>query len=162
MISLIDYLVRTKKGFSGDELFAIIFIFIIGITAVVAAYALQQAGTSDNAIFNQYVGYAFNGVLSFNSLAPLFVVGSGIALIAASLFIRTNPVFFIVFMVLQIIMAYVALTFSNAWESVFTNNTMSLVAQRFDMWVVLMAYFPFISIVLSIIFAIAVFAKGEG
>ena len=150
------------KGFIADYFILLMLIFFIGIFAVVMAYAASLMTDTGNPYIDASMTNAYNGIFSFNSVAPFVVVSLGLALIGSAFMVRTQPIFFILFFVVQILFAFISIFFSQAWTGFFTDNAMSAQANLFTGWTVIMTNFPFISIFLGIIFAIAVFAKGGG
>ena len=149
-----------KRGFFGDQLVLMVFIFALAIVFGVFMYATNTIMGSDNSTLNSYVQNSKNGLLSLNSIAPLLIVGSGLALMASAFFIRTQPVVFAVFLLVQIAEIVVAINFSNVWESVFVSGPLAAVGTQYNLWTLVMKFYPVISVVLGIIFAIFVFAKG--
>jgi hypothetical protein len=149
------------KGFIADAFILLLMIFIIAIFIVAMYYVATQMTTTGIPQIDSSMGSAVQGIYSFNSVAPLMVVALGLALIGSSFLIRSQPIFFIVFFFVQCIFAFVSIFLSNAWNSIFTGNALSASANLFGAWGTIMQFFPFISIFLGIIFAIAIFAKGD-
>jgi F0F1-type ATP synthase assembly protein I len=118
---------------------------------------MSQTG---NATIDKHMGYAKVATLSLDFVAPFFIIGTGLALVASAFLIRSNPIFFIVLYVLQIFFAIVAISMSNAWDSVFTGSLLSSTANQFTMWSFFMKNAPIVSLVLGTIFAIAIYLKG--
>jgi hypothetical protein len=150
-----------KKGFIGDQLELLVMFFVIGILLVCFLYMYSTMSNTGNTTIDQYMSYARGGVLSWNSLAPLFIIGSGAALVLSAFAIRTHPVFFVAFFLLQVLIAVVTVGLSNAWDSAWTGSALATSAESFDLWTFIMRYFPFVSLILGMIFAIAIFAKGD-
>ena len=153
---------NAKRGFLADYFIMLILILFIGIFAVVMAYALSLMQNTGNPLLDTSMKNAYDGIFSFNSVAPFVIVALGLALIGSAFLVRTQPIFFILFFVVQIIFAFLSIFLSNAWMGMFSNNAMSSTAALFTGWTLIISNFPFISILLGVIFAIAVFAKGGG
>lgn len=152
---------QAMKGFIGDQLEMIILFFILGIIFILFTYVYTIMGATGNATLDANMVYAKNGMLGMNSLAPIFIVGAGVALILSAFMIKTHPAFFIIFFILQIIFAFISISFANAWDGIWTGSALASTASQFGMWTFLMRYLPFVSMGLGIITAIAIFAKGD-
>lgn len=148
------------RGFVGDSIFALIEFFALAIFFVAAAYTGLQLTNTGNSNIDTNTTNAYNGILQFNWIAPLMVVALGIALIASSLILRTHPIFFFGFFIINACFAYASMFLANAWQSIFTGSAMAATANNFSSWTVVFQYFPFISLALGIVFAIAIFARG--
>lgn len=145
----------------GDQLELMVIFFVLGILFICFLYMYQTMGNTGNSTIDQYMGYAEGGVLSLNSIGPLFIIGIGCALVLSAFAIRTHPIFFVAFFIIQIIFAVVSVGLSNTWDSMFIGSPLASAANSFDLWTIIMRFFPFVSIVLGVIFAIAIFAKGD-
>ena len=150
-----------KRGFFADSFIMLLYIFILAVIFVCFLFVAGQLKATGNSSIDSNMNNSFLGLQAFNTIAPLFVVISGLALIGSAFAIRSTPVFFIVFLILQVIFCYAAIQFSIAWYSLFAGTTMTATASLFTQWTIVFQYFPFVSILLSILFAIAIFAKGD-
>jgi hypothetical protein len=151
----------SKRGFFGDSIYMLILIFVLAIIFVVVAYTAKSLTTTGNASIDANMGNAFDGALAFNSIAPFMVLGIGGALVISAFMVRTMPLLFVFFFVVNCVFAYVSMFLGNAWYSVFHSaGALGAVAQQFTGWTVIWQYLPFISLILGVIFAVVVFAKG--
>ncbi len=149
------------RGFVGDLIFVMIEFFVLAIFLVAVAFVGLQLTTTDNATINSNANNGYQGLLQFDWIAPLMVVALGIALIASTLMVKTHPIFFFGFFIINLCFAYAAMFISNSWESMFAGSTaLSSMANSFSSWTMVFKFFPFISLALSVVFAIAIFAKG--
>lgn len=150
---------KTQKGFAGDLIVLFVMVFVIVLLYIVGTYLMGSINTGIPNFDNQ-ISNTRNGLLGFDSLAPLFIIGMAVALICSSFLVKTMPALFFFFLIIQLITSYIALQFSNAYIQLLTNNPLSVTAALFNNWLYVFQYLPIISVILSIIFAIAVYAKG--
>ncbi len=150
-----------RRGFFGDSIYLIILFFVISIFFVVAFFVANEINNATSGtLLGSQMGNASNGILGFDMIVPLFVIGMGAALIISAFLIRTMPVFFIFFLIVNVILAYASTLMSNAWYQIFTGNALSASAGQFTSLTAVFKYLPFVSIVLGVVFAIALFMKG--
>ena len=150
----------SKRGFMGDSMFMLILIFVLAIIFVVVAYVAQSLTTTGNASIDGNMANAVSGMVAFNTIAPFMVLGIGGALIISAFMVRTMPLLFFFFFIVNCVFAYTSMFLSNAWQSAFTGGALAQTANQFTGWTVIWQYLPFISLILGVIFAIAVFMKG--
>jgi hypothetical protein len=148
------------RGFVGDTISIMIQFFVLAIFFVAIAYTGLQLTTTPNATINAAASNSYSGLLQFDWIAPLMVLALGIALIGSALFIRTSPIFFLGFFIVNACFAYASMFISNAWQGMFVGSALATTANNFSAWTLVMQYFPFIALALGILFGIAIFAKG--
>ena len=150
-----------KKGFMADALIMIISLFVIAIILVAVAYGVNQIQSTPNQDMNNALFQVKNSLLSWDTIAPFFIIGIGVALILTSFMVRSQPVLYAFMFILNIFVIFISIFLSNAWNSIFTGNALSSTAATFSSFTAIMVYLPIVSGLLSIIFAIAIFAKGD-
>ena len=148
------------RGTVLDSGVTLILVFVLAIVLVSIAYVGNILTTTGNTTIDSYTTTAYQGTTGLNMIAPFMVLGLGIALIISAVMIRSHPAFFFVFLIINGVFAYCSMFLSNAWQSIFTGSALGTVAQTFTAWTWLFQYMPFISIILGMIFAIAVYVKG--
>lgn len=117
--------------------------------------------TTGNSTLDAYGAITVNSTLSFDSIVPIMIVGLGLALVGSAMFVRTQPIFFAIFFLINACLAYVSMFLSNVWYSIFTGNSLSATAATFTLWTVMFQYLPLISLIIGTVFAIAMFVKGD-
>lgn len=140
----------------------LILVFVLAAILVPIAFVGSKLTSTGNPTLDSYTNTAHQGTLSLNTIAPFLVLAIGFALIVSAAAIRTHPALFFVFLVVNMIFAYASLFLANAWEAAFIApaGELSTVAGGFNAWTWMWQYAPFISIILGVIFAAVVYAKG--
>jgi hypothetical protein len=150
-----------KKGFIFDMSMAFLMVFIVALVAVIFAYVASTLTTTGTPEIDQTMTNVYNGFKGFDSVAPLVVVGIGVAMIISALLVNAYPVMFIIFFIGNLVMIFVSMQFSNLWHGAFTGNSLSAVANDMSNYSAIFENFPMVSTAISIVVAIVVFAKGR-
>jgi uncharacterized membrane protein YciS (DUF1049 family) len=149
------------KGFVTDVLTALVYMLFLAIFFIAMAYAANAMAGSSGAM-SQYFGFATSGYRAFDSLAVLFVIGWGLALMLSAAFIKSNPVFYFAFFIVQLVILFIAPMLSNAYDTGILNAPQlgAEASAHFQSWTLVFQLYPLVSLFLSVIFAIAIYVYG--
>jgi hypothetical protein len=142
----------------GDAITATVMVFCLALIILVGIYLTTQL--KGITVLGNYPTLAYNAVFGLDSLAPFFVIAICVGLIFSSLMINSNPVFFFAMMFVNIAFVIISIGLSNAWNSSIAGSALVPAASSMVNFSAMMTYLPVIAIVISIIFAIALFMKG--
>jgi hypothetical protein len=144
----------------GDAITATVMVFCLALIILVGVYLTTQLKNTGNATIDAYTGLSYNAVFGLDSLAPFFVIAICVGLIFSSMMINSNPIFFFAMLFVNFAYIIVSIGLSNAWNSSIAGSALVPAASSMVNFSALMTYLPVIAIVISIIFAIALFFKG--
>ena len=142
----------------GDAITATVIVFYLALIILVGVYLTTQL--KGIPMLSQYTTLSYNAVFGMDSLAPFFVIAICVGLIFSSLMINSNPIFFFAMMFVNIAYVVVSIGLANAWNSSIVGSALAPAASSMVNFSAMMTYLPVIAIVISIIFAIALFMKG--
>ena len=147
-----------SRGFMGDAITATVMVFCLAIIILVGVYLTTQLKAIP--MLAPFTSLSYNAVFGMDSLAPFFVIAICVGLIFSSIMINTNPIFFFAMLFVNIAYIVISIGLSNAWNSSIAGSALVQAASSMVNFSALMTYLPVIAIVISIIFAIALFMKG--
>lgn len=152
-----------KKGSITDILIAMVLLLITAITILFAIYIWTQI--SANAVFTsssaQPIVSKVNTAYSFlaDALVIMFFM-SCFAAILLAYFVPSHPVFIIVAIALLIPLVLVADVFANVWQQIISTSFLVVVGNSyFSMVTMVFKFLPFITISISVILMIMMYAK---
>lgn len=154
---------KYRKGSAVDLIYLLTAMFVIALIWILVSYGAKAISqdTNSGATMQEYVGYSWQGFLGFNSVAIIFVIGIGMALVVSAFMVKTQPALFLLFFLLNMIAVVVSFSFSDVWTGVFNSSeVMQGLGSDFNLWGLLFQYLPAITLILGSIFAIAVFIGG--
>ena len=147
-----------SRGFMGDAITATVMVFCLAIIILVGIYLTTQLKAIP--ILAPFTTLSYNAVFGLDSLAPFFVIAICVGLIFSSMMINSNPIFFFAMLFVNFAYIIVSIGLSNAWNSSIAGSALVPAASSMVNFSAMMTYLPIIAIVISIIFAIALFMKG--
>lgn len=151
-----------RKGSAIDLIYLGGMVFVIALIWILISYGSKiiSSDTGADTTLTTYVGYAYQGGLGFNTVAPLFIIGMGMALVFSAFAIRAMPALFLLFFLMNLIALVISFSLSDAWISIFTSSGLQSIGLDFSMWLWVFQYYPAIMLILGIVFAIVVFIGG--
>jgi len=126
---------KNKKGNITDVLYLVGFLLIVGIGLLVASFTLSQVKTALNstntdnttAEYLEQSESKFNS--SFDNMFLMIYVISSITIVISALFIRSSPIFVIIFILALLVILFVSFAGSKIFEVVaeqdFLNTTIT-------------------------------------
>lgn len=151
---------KTHKGTIIDILF-ITFFLAFAMIAIVITYAILASvntGMIDAGLNTSMLQSAMGAVNNFNELMIFIYVGCGAAAVISAFAIRTHPIFFVLFLLVQIF--FIALTpmVQDTYNSVMATPSMNTTAASFPVFQNIIDYLPVATLVLSTLVALVMFA----
>ena len=160
---------KNKKGFIGDYMFYMIYIFVFAIflTIIFLTFSILNdswqnidgVGTTSKTILNDYTT-KFDNVWDW--VMVFWLLGFVIVLVIIGLVLRTHPVFMSFAMIgITIVGGIISVHLSNAWQSFASSPTISTYTPSFGKISYILNNYPYIIIALSGIFLIVLFSKSR-
>ena len=158
----------TKKGTILD-LFFITIVLIVVMLAVMLAFhtfnsvlsAFQSSGKFSAPLLN-ITTQSVQAIANFNYLMLFIWVGVGVASVVSAFAVRTHPIFFVFFMLLQVLLLAILPMFQSAYNTITSNPSFSSSITYFNWFSVIMSNLPIITLALSVLVALAMFALPNG
>jgi hypothetical protein len=144
----------------GDAITATVFVFILAFIFLIGLYLTTKLQDTGNPTITTYVNYSHGAMAGMDSLAPFFIIAISSGLVFSALMINSHPIFFFAMMFVNVAFVVVSIGLSNAWTSSLTGSTLAATANSMTNFTAMFQYLPIIAMVISIIFAIALFVKG--
>lgn len=144
----------------GDAITATVFVFILAFLFLVGLYLTTKLQLTGNSTITTYVNYSHSAMSGMDSLAPFFIIAISLGLIFSALMINSHPIFFFAMLFVNVAFVVISIGLSNAWTSSITGSALASTANSMTNFTAMMQYLPIIAMVISIIFAIALFVKG--
>jgi hypothetical protein len=159
---------QNKKGFVGDIIFILVFIFIT-VISIAAGYMIyhnytdsianvQAFNTSENA---NITAMAFTTLNSFDYSFIFIVVGLVILTIISTFSIQTHPIFFFISSLLLVIAVIFAGVFANVFEIIMGKAAFSGASAQYVVITYFMDHLPTMMLIIGAILLIILFAKGR-
>jgi flagellar biosynthesis protein FliQ len=135
-------LIKSKKGAMSDLFVFMAVAFVIAMISVIMFFiatktyteltnkapALQNAlGNDGNAteIIDSTVGKTLMAYQSLKWITTMLIVGLAFSILITSFLVRTNPIFFVPYVIIVIIAVIVSVPISNAYETIYTNPVLA-------------------------------------
>ena len=153
-------MMETKKGGILDVFFLTFFVFAIMISIIVMflVYGTINAAMIGQGLDTWFLESALDAILLFDGLMVFVYIGSGIAAVVSAFAIRTHPIFFFLFLLVQILLLSVTPILQGAFTDITTTDSVSVAAAEFPIFSLIMEFMPIIALVLSVVVALVMFA----
>ena len=154
------------KGIS-DAIYLFIFFIAFALAIIFSGYFTSKVFPYVNQTLNNTNTSALlqSGEDFVNNLDYVFAIvfiGAGIVAVILSFFVESHPVFFIFAFILAIILVFVGTYLRDWFLSIISNSELSSVANRFPITTTIMQYYPLAILVIILIIAFVMYAKGGG
>lgn len=157
-----------KKGSLIDIFFVVLALMIFAIVLMFVNKAQQDVlgGLNSSGQFSGYGQQPLEiGLTKFPSMIEgIFTFVTVFLCIGAFILaftVQYNPVVYVIFMVLLLIIILVTPALSNTYEGIYTSDPMLESSSKMPMSITIMTWFPRIAFIMSIILAIIMFTKGQ-
>lgn len=166
---MLERLKKSKKGNLFDSLFIVLFIIILGVTMLTVGIIMNRVNThfdedTEDLIsvegkegFSRLAG-SYTGIMDYIFIFAFLVLHIGV--IISAFFIRTHPIFFFVAILLLIIFAFLSMVFQNIFYNLVQNPIFAEIIEEYTFMPFIILNLTKISIVISVIVAIILYAKG--
>lgn len=157
-------LFKTKKGSIQDLFFltVMLLLLVIGVIIVYHVFGMIYTAMLGTGTFDPTAMLGLNNFLTMVRDYDLFFVllymGSGLGTVISAFAIRSHPIFFIGFFLIQVIFLAVTPTIQTIYQDFSASPDLNASVAQFGNTTILMNYLPLLSLFLSIIIAIAMFA----
>lgn len=160
---------KHKKGQIAIDIMSILIIlFIVGITFVIGYKALSEINTDiqADADFNSDVkanvqGVATNYPIFMDNAFFIMIILFWIIMIITSLFIDSNPIFFIISVVLLFFVFVIGMIMSNAYEDIMSDGELINFSDAFPKMSFVMNNLLLVIIVIGMTATLALYAKNN-
>jgi hypothetical protein len=155
---------ETRKGTIFDIGFIAVSMFAVFIGIVIAFLVFGKINTELSASgFTptqlQPLADSQSATSNFNVLGLLIFIGMGISAVISAFAVRTHPIFFIIFFIVQVVMVTITPMIQTAFTSITTSSAdMNTTMLSFPYFVQIMNNLPMITLILSSLVALAMFA----
>ena len=144
----------------GDAITATVMVVMLAFLFLAGVYTVMQLTSTGNSTIDTYTNLSYGAMTGMDSLAPFFVIAIIVGLIFSAMMINSNPIFFVGMLLVSIAFVVISIGISNAWYGSISGSSLQSAAALMPNFSAMMIYLPVIAIVISIIFAIALFMKG--
>lgn len=152
-----------KKGSVLDVTFilpligvGIISVFVVAVILVSMEAAWPFTGESLTVLQT-----GISAIYIFDQMIIWFAVGTSIFAIASAYFSRSHPIFFVFSMILLSLVIFFSAQLANALNAFIITGAFATIANNFPLVVTLVRNFPLFAMLIGILVAIAMYAKGE-
>lgn len=165
-------LANCKKGNMADIVWIMGIVFASMIFLVILYYTWTELSPQLESTLNKHIPEGETsinitsthdkisaGVLSFNSILPLFILGLFATVIIAAFFIQSHPAFFFIAILFLLIVVVIAVVFSNVYQTITETESMAASAAEFTFSNLFMEYLPYIILIFAAAILIVLFAK---
>jgi len=163
-----SYLTATKKGTILDLFFIAIVLIVVMIAVILSFHtfntilgALQSSENFNNGELN-ITSQSVQTIANFNYLMLFIWVGVGVASVVSAFAVRTHPIFFVFFLLLQVLLLAILPMFQDAYNAISSNPSFSSSVTYFNWFAVIISNLPIITLALSVLVALAMFALPSG
>lgn len=138
-------LIKNRKGALTDMFLFLVLSFVIIIFSVIMFFVATktydslmsssaiQEGLGDDGnstqIINDSFGQVPNAYQSLKWITTMLIFGLALSILISSFLVRTNPIFFVPYVIILIIAIIVSVPMSNTYETIYTNP---LLAESFS------------------------------
>lgn len=159
---------KSKKGVVTEIAYFVLFLFIAAVVIMITAkvYTSLQDGIQSSSLQSANTDALFqktdNAYKTFDSMFLVLVVGLCIGIIISAFFINSHPIFYVITILLWPIVVIISAALSNAYESLMAVSAMQQSTISMTTIPFVLDKLPYISIILSILIMVAMYAKGDG
>ena len=148
--------------FFAGLLFFIVF-FIYGQIKPDVSSALESSMPSNSPVnVTEQMDNASGGLVMFNTMYPLLLIGLILMCIVSASFMGSHPVFFFVTLVLLVVMVLLGVVFSNVYQQITTDENFGDTADHFNITHVFMKYLPIIAFIVIVVVFIVIYSGSSG
>jgi hypothetical protein len=159
---------KTHKGTIYDMLFLSVMLVMVMSGIVIVYYTfnqihagLQSAGLTPTEL--QPSENALEAIANWNSLLLFVYIGAGIGSVISAFAVRTHPIFFLAFLLIQVLTIALTPIYQDIYTAISSNPTLNTTATTvFPAYGQIMDYLPVITLILSCVIALAMFAIPTG
>lgn len=164
----------SKKGSFPDLLFVFLVCLVFGIMVVISTYIKDQIFPSMEAFYGEG-SYAKNvstqvggSFAVFDNIFMLIYFMLCLVPILSAILVKTNPVWFVINIMVLLIILYITPVFSNIMLAFWNTPQFGVYAYggggstTYPVMTLLFKYLPYVTVAISAILSIAMFGKGEG
>lgn len=91
-------------------------------------------------------------------MGGLLFIGASISAIIGAILVRSHPAFFFLSIIILILEVIIGVVFSNIWYNIITNANLAGALAQFVVIDWFMSYLPLISLVISLVIAVVMYA----
>lgn len=159
----LDFLTRTKKG-SVIDIFYLSVVFscvVMGIIILYYAFGLVYTGMVTAGFTpGELLGVTnfLQLTLDFDLLFLVIYVGAGLGAVISAFAVRTHPIYYIPFFLIQLIMLAVTPTLVGVYDEFYASPSINASTVQFTYTHLVMTNLPMLAFVLSVLIALAMFA----
>jgi hypothetical protein len=158
---------KTQKGSIFDVLFLVVILTVVA-AAIIIVYmvnsevysALSTAGFNSTQL--QPAEDSINAIGDWNVIFVFIYIATGIASIISAFAVRSHPVFFIVFFLVQVLTLALTPTLQDVYTAVANTTSMAAAAANFGYMTTTISMLPVLTLAISTLIAIAMFAIPNG
>lgn len=154
-----------KKGNIVDIIYISVFLFVFALVLVLSKSIMTDFNDSNmfhsdtakevfSENYNDYDGL-------FNSIFLMVVIGMSIGIVVSAFFINTHPLFYFVAIFIFAISMMISAIFSNTFSEITSDSILSASISGLPFVSHILAYFPYFMLIISIMIAILLYAKGQ-
>lgn len=154
---------KTKKGSILDLFYLCVIIVLIGVGLIVvhtvineAHAALQSEGFTPTQL--EPSEQSLTAILDQNVIFLFILIGSGMATVISAFAVRTHPVFFIMFFLVQVLLLAIIPSLTDVYTTAAATPQLNTSAALFNYVDDVLTGLPVIAMVLGLLVAIAMFA----
>lgn len=154
---------KTAKGSILDVWLLVVFIVCAGAFFLIMYTissniqgALTDAGFSETSL--EMNAYAGSTLAQFNFWLTFISFGIGIASVVSAFLIRTHPIFFIFFFLVQVLLVAVTPIFQDVWDGFITVPELADAVATFGLVSIVIANLPVLTLGITCLVALAMFA----
>lgn len=157
-------LTATKKGTILDVFYISVMFISIMVGIVVVYYTFNAFYAATAPVFPAPAmapqTNALATIVNFDNLMLFIIVGVNIGCIISAFAVRTHPVFFVMFIILQALLVALTPMLQSIWTAVIATPSLASAAAMFPYFALIMNNYPVIVLVGSILVGLAMFLFG--
>lgn len=154
---------KTMKGSIVDVAFLVVMFAVIGVGLIIVYHviSLSKTALSDAGMTGDPITMAEAGqttVADFNTIFLFIYVGVNLATAVSAFMVRSHPVMFLVFFIVQVVAVFLSGQMATLYTSIISTPALSTDALLFGWITTVFANYGVLTLVFSIIVAIAMLA----
>lgn len=165
-------LVNSKKANMADIIWMVAIIFASMITLIILYHTWTQLSPKLEETLNEKIPEGetsvnitdtheeiSEGVLSFNVMLPLFILGLFATVLILAFFIQSHPVFFFIALLFLLIVIVVVVVFANVYQEISEKEQIAASSAEFTFSNLFMEYSVYILAIFTLAILVVLFAK---
>jgi len=165
-----ESLLKNKKGDFAGLIYFIISIAVLGIVLLVGGYISVEVSTQLKDKINSSVDEVNNAFDTTKNVAErtlpavwyFLFTSLALGLFVTSWYMRTNPIFVPMFIILLVVAVIVGIAMSNAYEKINEVTEFNSIANSQDAINFVMCKLPWVAFIVGVISLVITFAKSPG